>query len=123
MHLGQGPHIGTFNVEFCLYSIYVGPYITAGTSGSASHLYRMPLLLPHAPTILPHSIFFIEQVCSTVRPCTAMPTKGGIRGLLRLGTNEPPHCTTCTLLPCSHSPYDVLHSPSYYTSILSTTCT
>jgi len=96
-----------------MYSTYVSPYITC-MSSSAGHSYRA-LLLP--PIVLPHSVSFIEQVGPTVRPCLSDANKGRYQGKqwpLSLGTKEPSHCTTCTLLPRSHSPYTVLHSPSYY---------
>ena len=43
------PHISVLNVEFvCTVSTYVRPYLAAGTAGSASDLYCMPLLPPCA---------------------------------------------------------------------------
>ena len=57
-------HTVAFNVEFCLYSTNVGPYvwlcITVCEAGSAGHSYRAPLLPPRTPIVLLHSISFIE---------------------------------------------------------------
>jgi len=53
------PHTSVLNVEFCLYNMYVGLYITAGSAG---HSYRMPLQPPCASIDLPHSVSCNEQV-------------------------------------------------------------
>jgi len=67
------PHTSAFNVEFCLYSMYVGPYIAAIMAGSAGRLYCV-LLLPRAPTVLLHSASskYIQQWDHT----GVMPTEG-----------------------------------------------
>ena len=51
------PHTSVFNVNFCLYGTYVCTSIHCGWLSS----YRMPLLLPHVPDVLP---YFIEQSMS-----------------------------------------------------------
>jgi len=43
------PHTSMFNVKFCLYGMYIGPYVASGTAGSAGHLYCTLLLPPTCP--------------------------------------------------------------------------
>ena len=113
------PYTSAFNVELCLY----GMSSVNGTTSSAGHLYRTPLLPPHAPIALPHSISFIEQVCPTVRPCR----HGGENGwLLRLETKScrivpPTHCYlthTCPTVCCIHLVVDTFFVLHFFLSCL-----
>jgi len=90
------PHTSVFNVELCLYRSLISHTVTA----------TMCAYCP-AP--------FIKQLCPTVRPHLSDTDRGRRkRWLWRLGTKEPPCCTAYALLPPSHSPHNVLHSPVYH---------
>ena len=95
----MSPNTSTFNVEFCLYSTYVGPYVSlygmyvslqifASVASPAGHSYHVPLLPPHAPIVLPHSVSFVEQVCETVRP--HLSNTSSERARMAAETHAPP---------------------------------
>lgn len=84
---------------------YVGPYVAAG------HLYCAPLLPPHVPIVLPHSVSFIEHV-RLGDHTWAMPIEGGER--MAIETLEERAAALCCLhfaIPHLWSPPKVLHSP------------
>jgi len=64
------------------------------------------------PIVLPHSVSFIEQVCSTVRPHLSNADRGGGKGWpLRLKTKKAAVLHPAyALLSCSYSPHKVLPS-------------
>ena len=87
---------------------------TAGVYFSAGHSFCTPLRLPRVPLVLPYPVSFTEQAHPTVRARLSDTDKQGGKGqLLRLRLKKLPHCATNLLPLHSHSPHNVLHSPSF----------
>ena len=82
-------------------------YDKAGAYFSAGHSFCTPLLLPRVPLVLPCSVSFTEQAYPTVRAHLSNTE------LLRIRLKKLPHCATNMLPLHSHSPHNVLHSPSF----------
>ena len=103
----------------CMARTYIGLYVMTGLAGSTGHSYHSPLLPPHAPTVLPHSVSSMEQVCPTVRPHMSN-ADGGAGGRTTAETldKKSPHFAAYALLSHSRSPHNVLPSPSHSCGIM-----
>jgi len=116
------PHISAFNVEFvCTVSTYVRPYLEAGAAGSASDLYRIPLLPPLAriaPTPAPFRLLhrasmyngktMLEQCQQMERERTAAKTQNKKTTALlplciAISFTLAPQCSTFTFKDIKHS--------------------
>ena len=115
---------GVFNVDFCLYGTYIHMLVCMSQVEQlaqwVTHIIHLYCHHEHQLSCpIPYSVSFIAQVCLTVRPCLSDMNRGrGKHWPLRLRTKEPPHFTTYTLLPRSHLPYNVLHSPSKWCVVM-----
>ena len=110
--------ISAFNVEFCLYGMvvrwYICPYITASSLASCALSVIMCACCPAPFYLLCQTS--MSRSRTTLEWCWQRGRWGG-RWLLRLGNKESQHCIAYTLLPSSHLPHNILHTPSEYRSI------